>query len=274
MPSAESPGDAGTISMAQFQVSSLAPESFGEDAARGGTLQNSDHHALVKHSVKRVLQDQKELYSAPFRPSNFKWDAVVLGGTAVFLTVDHHVENTLPGKPYRFYSDMSNAGIAGMGAALAGLWAYGIKTHNPHAKETGELELETLVDTFLVYVPMQFVAGRQRPFEGNGHGDFWRHHGLNTSFPSGHALFTWSMATVVAHEYPKPWVEALAYSVAGAVTAGRLLGRNHWSSDLWVGSALGIGIGTHIFHAQCEEGLSPSCIHHHRRFPLILTPAY
>lgn len=260
------------IPMSVFQVSSLAPGSFGEDAGGSGAGQSSDHHAIVKHSVKRVLEDQKELYIAPFNPSNLKWDAVVLGGTAVFLSMDHHIENRLPGTHYNLYSDMSNAGIAGMGAALAGLWAYGIKNHNPHAQETGALELETLVNTFLIYTPMQLISGRQRPFEGNGHGDFWRHHGLNTSFPSGHALFTFSMATVVADEYPKRWVQVLAYSAAAAVTTGRLLARDHWSSDIWVGSALGVGIGTHIFHAHCEEGVSPSCQHHRRRFPLVFAP--
>jgi len=54
---------------------------------------------------------------------------------------------------------------------------------NEHAKETGQSELETLVNTFLIYAPVQLIAGRQRPGEGNGHGDFLRHHNMNTSFP-------------------------------------------------------------------------------------------
>ena len=47
--------------------------------------QESDHQGLVMRSVKRTLQDQKELYRTPFKPSNFKWDALVLGGTAALL---------------------------------------------------------------------------------------------------------------------------------------------------------------------------------------------
>jgi hypothetical protein len=30
--------------------------------------------------------------------------------------------------------------------------------NHPHARETGELELESLVNTFLVYTPMQLIA--------------------------------------------------------------------------------------------------------------------
>jgi membrane-associated phospholipid phosphatase len=85
---------------------------------------------------------------------------------------------------------------------------------------------------------------------------------MNTSFPGGHAMFTWSMATVVAHEYPKPWVKLLAYGAAMTVTAGRFLARDHWSSDMFVGSVLGFAIGTHIFHARCDPELSESCHHH------------
>jgi hypothetical protein len=70
---------------------------------------------------------------------------------------------------------------------------------------------------------VQLIAGRQRPGEVNGHGDFLRHHNINTSFPGGHAMFTWAMASVVAHEYPKTWVKVLAYSGAFAITTVRFL---------------------------------------------------
>jgi membrane-associated phospholipid phosphatase len=75
-------------------------------------------------------------------------------------------------------------------------------------------------------------------------------------------MFTITMASVVAHEYPKPWVEALAYGAAGAVMGGRLLGRDHWSSDVFVGSALGYFVGSRIFHLHCNPKFSEAC---HRR---------
>ena len=72
-------------------------------------------------------------------------------------------------------------------------------------------------------------------------------------------MFSWSMATVVAHEYPKPRVRALAYGVAVTVTMSRFLARDHWTSDRFAGSALGFAIGTHIFHARGNPELSQSC---------------
>jgi hypothetical protein len=208
------------------------------------------------------LRDQKELYRAPFQRSNLKWDVIVLAGTGALLATDRRIERHLPGGNVDIYGNFSNVALGGTAGALALAWGYGIKTHNEHLKEMGSLEIEALVNTFLIYTPMQFVAGRQRPGEGNGYGDFWRHHNINTSFPAGHPMFTIAMATVVAHEYPKPWVEALAYGATAAVVGGRFLGRDHWASDVFVGSALGYLIGSHIFHSHCNPKFSEACHPH------------
>ena len=249
-----------------FDVSSFEPGTFGADVSGDTASQpESTHGGFVSRMVKRGLEDQKELYLAPFKPSNFNWDALVLAGTAGLLVADRHIENSLPGGNHNLYQTSSNIAIAGLGATLGTVWIYGIKTDRPHAKELGGLELETLINTFLIYTPMQFIAGRQRPGEGNGHGDFLRHHAMNTSFPGGHAMFAWAMATVAADEYPNIWVRTGAYTAALAVTVGRFLGRDHWSSDMLVGTALGIGIGTHVFHSHCDPELSDTCSHHHNK---------
>ena len=55
---------------------------------------------------------------------------------------------------------------------------------------------------------------------------------------------------------------ALAYGAAASVMAGRLLGRDHWSSDVFVGSALGYFIGAHIFHSHCNPKFGGACHSH------------
>jgi hypothetical protein len=251
-----------------FDVSTLPSGTFDQDANGAAAAptqdQGTEHPGLVKRSVKRVLKDQEGIYRGPFKPSNFKWDALVLAGTTVFLIEDRHIENNLPGGHYTFYQATSDIGIGALGASLGAVWLYGIKTDNPHAKETGVLTLETLVDTFLIYTPMQLIAARERPGEGNGHGDFLKHSAINTSFPGGHAMFTYAMATIVSHEYSQKWVQVLAYSAASVVTLTRFLAQDHWASDMFAGAALGIGIGAHVFHAHCDPDLSDSCKHHVR----------
>jgi hypothetical protein len=258
-----------TLPSRTFERDARGGDSAEQDATRSSPqpqnqTQQAEHHGLVMRSVKRILEDQKELYRAPFKPSNFKWDALELGGTAGLLAADRHIETHISHAHYTLYQATSDVAIAGLGAAVGGVWIWGLKGDHPHAKETGLLELETLVDTFLIYTPMQLLAARQRPDVGNGNGDFWKHHAINTSFPGGHAMFTFAMATVVSHEYRQKWVQVLAYSVATTVTVTRFMARDHWSSDMFIGSALGIGIGAHVFHAHCDPQLSDSCKHHTR----------
>lgn len=221
--------------------------------------QENRGHGLIGRTVRRGLEDQKELYSAPFKVSNLKWDVPVLLITGGLIAGDKRIERGLPTVREKTYNLMSDVTLGTLSGGLVALWAYGIKTDNAHAKETGELELETLANTFLIYAPMQLIGARERPGEATNNGRFGHHHAVNTSFPAGHSMFTTAMATVIAHEYPKPWVQALAYGAAAAVTAGRLIGRDHWASDLFVGNVLGYLIARHIFHAHCDPELSEAC---------------
>lgn len=239
---------------------SLAPDSPTDTSAPASTEQDG----LVKRSIRRIGQDQKHLYLAPFERHNLKWDALVLVGTGALLAADSHIEPHISTAHYQAYQDTSNATIYGLSAAVGGIYLYGIKTNHPHARETGNLELETLVNTFLVYTPLQLIFARQRPGEGAGNGDFFKHHALNTSFPGGHAMFTFAMASVVADEYPKTWARILAYGAATTVTVTRFMARDHWASDMFIGAALGTAIAENTFHARCNPDLPSQCKHHQR----------
>jgi PAP2 superfamily len=222
----------------------------------------AEEQGFLRRSFHRIGQDQKRLYLAPFERHNLKWDAVVLIGTGAFLAADRHIENQVPHSHFTAYQDTSDIALGGLAASLAGVYIYGFKTEHHHARETGEIALETLVNTFLIYAPMQLIAGRQRPDEGNNHGDFLRHHALNTSFPGGHAMFTWAMASVLADEYPKPWARALSYGAAFTVTFSRFMARDHWSSDMFLGMGLGLAIAENTFHARCNPEFESQCEHH------------
>jgi hypothetical protein len=244
-----------------------AGETTTDATAPGETTAGPNQQpGFLKGSAVRIAADQKRLYLAPLKPHNFKWDALVLVGAGAFLAADRHIENNVPNSHFHLYQDTSDIAIGGLAGSVAGVWLYGIKTEHRHARETGELALETLVNTFLVYTPMQLIFARQRPGEGNGEGDFFQHHSVNTSFPGGHAMFTWAMASVLADEYPKPWARALSYGAAFTVTFSRFMARDHWSSDMFVGTALGLGIAENTFHARCNPEYPSQCRHHQWRW--------
>lgn len=261
-PTVQAPALATNFHVENLRLDVSDDEATPSDSTPTVTAESDQQEGLVKRGIKRIGRDQEKLYLAPFEPHNFKWDAVVLVGTGALLAADRHIENTLPGGHYTLYQSTSDIAIAGLASSLAGVWFYGIKTENGHARETGNIEIETLINTFLIYTPMQLIAGRQRPGEGNGHGDFLKHHAINTSFPGGHAMFTWAMASVLADEYPKPWARVLSYGAAFTVTFTRFLAGDHWASDMYLGTGLGLAIAENTFHSHCDPQYESQCKHH------------
>lgn len=235
----------------------LIDSSTGSDTT---AAQDNTQEGFVTRALKRGLQDQKEIWTAPFHRQNLKWDALFLAGTATLVAVDEQVLHALPNTQVNTSSHVSNALIVSEGAALGGIFFIGgLHGGDSHAKETGYIGIETLANTFLVYAPLQLIAGRQRPNEGSGEGNFFVNHSVNTSFPGGHTMFAFSMATVIAHEYPRWWVQLLSYGAAGAITGARMTAKDHFPSDLLVGGALGYLIGTHVFHSRCNPDLGGDC---------------
>jgi len=67
------------------------------------------------------------------------------------------------------------------------------------------------------------------------------------SFPSGHALNSFAIGSVIALAFPLAAVPVLA--VAASVAASRVVLGLHWLSDVLAGSLVGILIGTAVFLA-------------------------
>jgi hypothetical protein len=99
--------DAATfVAAPTFDVSALPAGTFADDAAGSVATQNTEQHGgFLARAVHRTLQDQKGIYLAPFEPSHFKWDAIVVGGAAVFFVTDRHIENNVPNSHYQFWQD-------------------------------------------------------------------------------------------------------------------------------------------------------------------------
>ena len=97
---------------------------------------------------------------------------------------------------------------------------------------------------------MKLVADRARPYEGNGTGRFenssvgrW-----SSGFPSGHAISSWAVASIVAHQYPHPRIiPILAYGLATTVVVARVGARQHFPGDVLVGSAMGWFVGDFVY---------------------------
>jgi hypothetical protein len=208
--------------------------------------------ADTREVAKRFAHDQLRIFESPVRdvarkPTNMRF-LVPFAVAGALIPADRHIEPTQSTGAQNAARHISDVGLIGTAATVGGLYIYGLKKHDEHAHEAGVLGTESFVDSFVLKELVNVISGRLRPKEGNGRGDFFMHHGLDTSFPSGHAALTWSMATVLADEYPSTRSRLFWYGISSTVAASRVIGRKHFTSDVIVGSAMGYLIGRYVFH--------------------------
>ena len=216
-------------------------------SARSGEYQNGLGLPLLKH----IAGDQKSIWTSPLhlRVHDASW-LVPLGGLAAALLVtDTSASRSLASSPNRISQSrtFSNMGAAALIGTAGSMYLWGKMRHNEHMRETGLLSGEAVIGSYLAATVIKTAAGRERPYVDNGAGRFRQ--GGN-SFPSEHATAAWSVAGVLAHEYPGPLTKLFAYGLAGAISASRVTGQEHFPTDVLVGSVLGYLVAQHVYHAH------------------------
>jgi len=88
------------------------------------------------------------------------------------------------------------------------------------------------------------LVGRHRPSDGRGPWRFrpFRNQEEWHSFPSAHVVHNLSLATALAIETQRRWVEIPAYGLSALVGAQRVYTGAHWGSDVVASAALAIGV--------------------------------
>ncbi len=147
-------------------------------------------------------------------------------------------------------------------AAIVGGYAAGAWRKDDYLQQTAVLSGEAILDAQILNLPLKYAINRQTPDQGDGTGRFWPH-GTKTwpdgqSMPSGHSLTAWSMAHVVAARYPGWRTRLAAYGLATTVSASRMMARQHFPSDVLVGSMLGYLIGGYVVNRRGEPSRSYS----------------
>jgi hypothetical protein len=218
--------------------------------------------SLEKKFFVNILRDQRAIWTSPLRVrrGDAKWLAPLGLSTAILIATDRHTAGEL-------FEDGNNQTRLNISKAIsrlgefyvtggvaAGFYFAGRAKHDDRARETGLLGAEALIDSAIVVQALKTVSQRPRPPVDHARGEFFD--GGN-SFPSGHAISAWSLATVIAYEYGqhRPLVRFGAYGIATAVSLSRYTGTNHFLSDVLVGSALGYGIGRYVYHAHHDRSL-------------------
>jgi membrane-associated phospholipid phosphatase len=213
-------------------------------------------NALGFPFIKHLALDQKTFWTSgkEMRRSGGRTFVPFMSFTGLLIASDSWLSRQIPDKPNQLKrsENISQFATYSLVGGAGASFLLGHITHNDHMGEAGLLSGEAAINSTGVNFLLRQIAGRERPFENNGSGRFF--HGGN-SFPSEHSVLAWSVASVLAHEYPGPLTKFFAYGLASAVTLTRVTSQQHFASDALVGSALGWYFGRQIYRARHDPSV-------------------
>jgi membrane-associated phospholipid phosphatase len=210
---------------------------------------------LLRKLALNIVLDEKDIFTSPFhvnRHNALEW-LVPIAITGGLIVGDRRIAGTLENSR----GQVSWGGrISNIGASytlipiVASSYVYGAWRDNPKGREIGVLGTETLLDSLIVVEVLKEVFRRDRP-DDKRPGDFWAG---GSSFPSGHAMESWSIASLLDHEFKhKRIVGITAYTLAGIVSAARIAARKHFASDVVAGGTMGWFIGRHVYDTHMSH---------------------
>jgi len=238
-------------------ASAPLPSEPPETAAPSAPSPEHDYERPVSWKLlfHNWVDDQKQIWTFPARLAQGRDLAptgAVLGTTAGLFFADPieagYFRNTTTFHEFRYIVN-GNAAAIGMGVTAASLYALGRLRKDSKMQHTALLAGEAMADTALVQTVIKDATMRVRPIRYPASGWFATSSSPtayirgNGSFPSGHSIEAFSIATIIARRYGNHrWVPFAAYGLASLVGFSRLTLNVHFLSDVFMGGALGYSI--------------------------------
>jgi len=207
----------------------------------------------LAHLGQNLASDQKAIWTGPLHlhARDMNWLVPLGVGTLGLVAADRDIMRHWITSPVPYSNSFSNYGLAAMIAGAASLYVRGTISNDDHSRETGLLAGDAAVNSVIVGELLKLAFERPRPNAV----DAGRFEAGGASFPSEHALAAWSIAGVIAHEYPGPLTKLLVYGAASGISLSRIAAREHFPSDVLVGSALGYLISEQVYRAHHDPEL-------------------
>ncbi len=144
-------------------------------------------------------------------------------------------------------------GVPGSMLASANLqWFTRDAAQNRYLAETGALTLASEAGTVLIVVALKQLTGRERPYLAHPGEIVGRVDEILSSFPSGHAAISASMATMLSLRYPRWYVIAPSALWTLAVSCSRMHLGVHYFTDVLAGTVFGGGMALLVYGLRTE----------------------
>lgn len=190
----------------------------------------------------------------------FKLSAVLATGT-LFFTFDEEINDWFQENRNSSSEDVSRLisplghGLF-LGSFLTALYASGEIFDSRKYRKTALLSFESWMISGAIVSAVKFLTGRVRPQKN---GNSFTFHPLSfrsrfNSFPSGHASSAFAVATVIADQSEKFYVDFFAYNLAALVALTRVHDSKHWTSDVFIGAVIGYFVGKKVTALNRRNG--------------------
>lgn len=238
----------GTLLAQTASETAAAPASALPDAPSAAAGYTGSVAGAMGNAGRVILQDEVHIIKAPFQKKYLIWDGLFLGATGVLIANDESVLYQVPQAWHTTSRDISDYCVYGVSGLAGGIYLTGLFSKNEHEQEVGIRTAEATVDSVILYGVAKAIFQRQRPYTGVGEGKFFSGNWTNGSFPSGHAMFAWTIASSVAHQYHSIPLDLLLYGAASSVSVTRVTAGQHFPADVFVGSIVGYLVGNYVAH--------------------------
>jgi membrane-associated phospholipid phosphatase len=219
--------------------------------------------------LKAYWVDGKAVATAPFHWSYKEWIAAsaVVGVGITLYTLDDDIQKLVLRNKGTQTNVYLSYGLDPLGSGLysiptlAVLYGYGAIVKNDKAKETALKGLEAFILTGITVQIIKELTQRHRPYTDNPSNPYLWNGPYNlipgapyTSFPSGHSAAAFAVATVLSLSYRKTvWVPIVCMTLASLTAMARVVENNHWASDAFIGSAIGLAIGRLVYQGSYKR---------------------
>jgi len=217
----------------------------------------------VRNLTRDFLKDAGQIWSSPVHIKTRDIVPIVALATVtgILIANDESIYRGL--KTYRDDHGWARAvspvitqmGSWGAWGTVGAFLAVGLVAGDKKSTETAVLAANAMLQSELLVGVLKGLFGRQRPEYADGV-DHWSgpagffkmyekgNMSRYDSFPSGHSVTAFTLATVLAMQYRETvWVPVLSYTVAVGVGLSRVTESKHWLSDVLVGGVVGCLVG-------------------------------
>ena len=239
-------------------------------------------HLVILHSLILILLIfQSSLYSqnrfnlSQFKDESFRfikqpsvWESsdwtklgLIGAGTILLMQIDQPIrEFALKNQNYSRSFSVEAGRIWGEGfptILLAGAFGlHGLMMDSQSSKKIGFEIVQAALYAGAVTTVLKVVAGRARPFTDRGSGTYRAFSFFDDDFhslPSGHVTLAFSLSTVLSKNAKSDLLKILAYIPAVLTAVSRVYQDNHWTSDAFLGAAIGYFVGDWVSNQHKES---------------------